>query len=377
MLKADTVDLLPSVSGHRSFSAGEMVFEEGQPGAEMYVLLEGDLEISIQGREIDHLRKGSIVGEMALVDDRPRSATVTSVTDSKLLPIDRERFRILVRESPDFAIRVMTIMSQRLRHLLVEEVKRQRMEEELKIGRDIQLSLLPDHCPTFPGWRFAAYYRSARQVGGDLYDFITSPEYPDHLHIVIADVTGKGVPAALYMALSRMAIRAEALHHWSPAKTLSRTNHLVMEDTQSPLFLTAFFSTLDTASGRVTFANCGHEQPLWLHAESGEIEPLEARGLLIGAFPDILPEEKEIEMAPGDYLIFFTDGATEARNEKGEFFGNEGLEETIAMKNWTGPDQLLEAIVEAVETFTGATPQSDDLTLVVVQREPNSEPNLL
>ena len=166
-----------------------------------------------------------------------------------------------------------------------EEIERQRLQEELKIGRRIQQSLLPQKCPVFPGWEFAAIYRSAREVGGDFYDFILPPEDPERLHIVIADVTGKGVPAALFMATSRAAMRAESVSTLRPSEALGKVNRLVTLDTRSPLFLGAFYATLETKTGRLTFANGGHEWPLWLHKESGEVSYLEARGLVLGCFP--------------------------------------------------------------------------------------------
>ncbi len=190
---------------------GEVLIEEDQPGSLMYVLLEGVVDITSKGRMIDRLEQGTIFGEMAMIDDRPRSASVTTATGCCVLAVDRARFRELIQQHPDVATSVMSIMSHRLRRLVDEEVNRQRLEEELAVGRRIQLSLVPATCPVFPGWECVAYYDAARQVGGDLYDFIVIPENPDRLTIAIADVTGKGIPAALYMAVSRTIIRAEAM----------------------------------------------------------------------------------------------------------------------------------------------------------------------
>ena len=180
--------------------ADSVIIREGEIGDEMFVVLDGELAISRHGMRIDYLTPGMIVGEMAMIDDRARSATATAVTESTLIHLDRARFQELVSRSPEFALWVMNVMSIRTRRLIEEEVRRQRMEEELAIGRRIQLSLLPRGCPQAPGYEFAAGYRAAREVGGDLYDFIVQPDDPSQIHIVVADVTGKGVPAALYMA---------------------------------------------------------------------------------------------------------------------------------------------------------------------------------
>ncbi len=249
-----------------------------------------------------------------------------------------------------------------------EEIKRQRLEEELEIGHKIQLSLLPESCPDVPGWEFAAVYRPARQVGGDLYDFIQLPGEPGHLGLVIADVTGKGIPAALFVALSRTIIRSESMSDRSPATVLQRANSLIVRDIGYRLFLSTFYATLETTSGHLAYANGGHNWPLWLQADTGETQWLAASGSVLGAFPDVKLEERAIDMGPGDVLVFYTDGITEARNPSGDLFGEERLRTTVEASAGANAEQLQEAIVTAVETFIGDRPQSDDLTLFVVKR---------
>jgi serine phosphatase RsbU (regulator of sigma subunit) len=249
-----------------------------------------------------------------------------------------------------------------------EEIKRQRLEEELAIGHQIQLSLLPERFPDIPGWEIAAAYRSARQVGGDLYDIFISPDEPYRLRMVIADATGKGVPAALFMAFSRTVIRAESSNGRGPAATLKRANRFITRDIHSRLFLSAFYATLDTRDGRLVYANAGHDWPLLLHGDSGDIELLKAPGFVLGAFPDITLEEGTIEVKPGDKLVFYTDGITEARNSEGQMFGEDRLSELVTENGGSSAQQLLELIVESVERFIGDTPRSDDITLFVVGR---------
>lgn len=251
-----------------------------------------------------------------------------------------------------------------------EEIKRQRLEEELAIGHQIQLSLLPKRFPDIPGWEIAAVYRSARQVGGDLYDIFVTPDEPYRLRMVIADVTGKGVPAALFMASSRTVIRAESSNGQGPAATLRRANRFITRDIHSRLFLSAFYATLDTRDGSLVYANAGHDWPLLLHADSGDVEQLKASGFVLGAFPDINLEEGRIGVNPGDKLVFYTDGITEARNSEDHLFGEERLSELMAKNAGSSAQQLLDLIVESVEQFIGDTPRSDDLTLFVVGRAP-------
>lgn len=349
------------------YDAGQVIFQEGEIGTVLYFVLAGTVTITVEGRQLDSLPAGSIFGEMALVDTYPRSATAMAASDCVLLALDRARFSELVRESPEFAIHVMATTSSRLRRLVIEEVKRQRLEEEMKIGREIQLSLLPTCCPELPGWEISACYEPAREVGGDFYDFVRAPDDQSRLRLVIADVSGKGVPAALFMASARTTLRAESITGCGPGDVLSRANQVLLLDRRLPLFLSAFYAMVDYTTGRVSFANAGHESPLWGHAD-GRVEALEQHGIVLGLFPDAVYTEWSIEMQPGDCLILFTDGVTEARNDAGEFFGESRLEQVVAAQAAGAAGELLQAIVEAIAAFAGSTPPADDCTLLVLKR---------
>ena len=350
--------------------AGTVIMREDEVGDEMFVVLEGELVISRHGKQIDYIGPGMVLGEMAMIDNQPRSATVTTTTPCSLIRLDRDGFRDLVSRSPEFALRLMNIMSIRTRRLIEEEVRRQRMEEELAIGRRIQLSLLPPACPPIPGYEFVAGYRAAREVGGDLYDFIIQPDKPNLAHIVIADVTGKGVPAALYMAVSRTLLHTYALDGNQPSQALTRVNQFIRQDDTSPLFLSAFYAVLDTDIHCLTYANAGHNPPIWLQPSTGDTEFLNARGIVLGAFDAFIPEERLCFLQPGDYVIFYTDGITEARNPQGDFFDEEGLEAVVVAREWDSANELLAAIIAAVEEFSAGAPQADDYTVIVLRRKP-------
>ena len=154
-----------------------------------------------------------------------------------------------------------------------------------------------------------------------------------------------------------------------PAEILARTNHLISLDIKTPLFLSAFYVSVETDTGKMSFANGGHEFPYWLRKQKGELESLSFPGVLLGAFDDMVFENHEINLESGDYLVFFTDGVTEARNSEGGFYGNDRLEQVIKSREWLNADTLLAAITESVKSFTGDTPPADDLTLVVMRRE--------
>jgi sigma-B regulation protein RsbU (phosphoserine phosphatase) len=249
-----------------------------------------------------------------------------------------------------------------------QELKRQRMEQELAIGRRIQLSLLPETCPSVPGWELAALYEAAQQVGGDYYDFFELPDGTGRLGLVIADVTGKGVPAALMMAFSRAIIRTEAMSGRNPADVLERANRIIVQDNRSQLLLSAFYATLDTRSGQLAYASGGHDHPFWLHAATGICEELHSRSLVMGAFPFIALEERAIDLAAGDLLLLYTDGVTEARAADGQMFGDERLQAALAANPAASAGEVLRTIVGTIKTFVGEAPPADDLTLVVVKR---------
>jgi sigma-B regulation protein RsbU (phosphoserine phosphatase) len=254
--------------------------------------------------------------------------------------------------------------------LYQEALKVQALEKEMALGQEIQTSLLPTCCPETPGWEIAVYYQPARLVGGDFYDLFALPGEPGRLGILVADVAGKGVPAALFMALSLTIIRTIALGGGSPAAVLERANGLIRNDSRSDLFLTALYGVLDMDSGRLVYANAGHNRPLWRRVARGEVEELDARGIVLGSLGQIELDECEVELAPGDTLLLYTDGVSEAMNVERDFFDEARLRALLASTGERSAQQLLEGIVGAVATFAGEAPQADDMTLVAVRRQP-------
>lgn len=248
-----------------------------------------------------------------------------------------------------------------------QEIQHRLLDQELNVGRQIQLSLLPDRCPQVAGWEFAAIYQAARQVGGDFYDFMVTPRGSDWLGLVIADVTGKGVPAAIFMALSRTIIRAESRQTPQPSEVLQRVNQSILEDNRSQLFMTAFYAVLNVVTGELIFTNGGHEYPIWKSADGSRL--VEAPGFIIGAFRNIRLTDHRIEMKPGDVLVLYTDGITEARNDAGEFFNEARLTDLVLHLGHLRANEIVDAILAAVQNFAGNHPQSDDFTLVVIKRQ--------
>lgn len=251
-----------------------------------------------------------------------------------------------------------------------EVASQERLAEQLKMARQIQLSLLPGDAPEVPGWDFAATYRSAQVVGGDFYDYFYLPGTPLRLGVVIADVADKGVAAALYMALSRTVIRTSALSGRRPAAVLARANGMILSDSQSDMFLTACYLTLDLTTGRMVIANAGHNRPMVWRDASGDVRELPMRGLVMGAFEQIDLEEREAILGLGDLLLLYSDGVTDAINAEEEPFGENRLRRVLHDHAGQSAHEIISAILDALDVFTQGTGQFDDVTLVVVRRQP-------
>jgi serine phosphatase RsbU (regulator of sigma subunit) len=253
--------------------------------------------------------------------------------------------------------------------LLVEQHTRQeeraRNEQELRTARLIQLSLLPKEQPALPGWQISTYYQAAREVGGDLYDFL--PFEDGRLGLVIGDVTDKGMPAALVMASARSMLRAAAQATDSPGEVLARVNDLLYADIPEKMFVTCFYAILDPASGRLCYANAGHDLPYRQHR--GSAYELRATGMPLGLMPGMRYEEQEVLLAPDENVLFYTDGLVEAHDSGREMFGFPRLQTLLA--EHSGGASLIDFLLAELKCFTGEEwEQEDDMTLLTLQRTP-------
>src|SRR5919112_6759243 len=203
-----------------------------------------------------------------------------------------------------------------------EVLKRERVEEELRVARSIQQASLPKVVPELEGWQIAPYYQPAREVGGDFYDFLLLPG--GRLGLVVGDATGKGVPAALVMSTTCGMLRLAAQSYSSPGEMLQRVNGALFPNIPPNMFVTCFYAILDPKNGSLSYANAGHNLPCCSHDDQAATE-LEARGMPLGLMPQMSYEEKESVLVPGESVLFYTDGLIEAHNPKGEMFGTPRL----------------------------------------------------
>jgi predicted ester cyclase len=245
-----------------------------------------------------------------------------------------------------------------------EARERERIEQELHVARQIQQELLPESVPKLEGWRIATYYGPAREVGGDFYDFL---EFPDRrLGLVVGDATGHGMPAALVMATTRGMLRAVVQTSESPGEVLARVNEALAADIPPSTFVTCFYGILDPDSGRLLYANAGHNLPCRRH--NGQADELRARGMPLGLMPGMTYEEKEAVLEVGDSTLFYSDGLVEAHNPQGEMFGVPQLRRLVAEHD-VEEGSLVNFLMDKLRSFTGyGWEQEDDITFVTLQR---------
>jgi sigma-B regulation protein RsbU (phosphoserine phosphatase) len=244
-----------------------------------------------------------------------------------------------------------------------------RLEHELAVARRIQLSLMPRVLPQPSGWQIATAYRAAREVGGDFYDAYELPGRAGRIGFVVADVTGKGVTAALMMAFTRAVLRSAAYNGDGPADALVRTNRVLMSEVQTGLFVTAFVGELDTATGRLRYASAGHEPPLVIRTLERRVEELELPGsVLLGAFSDFEAVEASETLAPGELLLAYTDGITDACDATRARFGDVRLRSALAHVAPGAARAAVADVLTALDAFTGPEPATDDVTLLAISR---------
>jgi sigma-B regulation protein RsbU (phosphoserine phosphatase) len=245
-----------------------------------------------------------------------------------------------------------------------ELAKKERFERELELARQVQQSVLPRTFPQIPGFHFAARNEPARAVGGDFYDVITLDE--EHFGVAIADVSDKGMAAALYMALTRSLLRAEARRERSPRLLVENVNQLLLALGEPNMFVTVFYGVIEKHTRQMTYIRSGHDRPLLAH--EGAVLELGGRGVALGLFdPDrFRVSEEQIVLTPGDHLLLYTDGLTDIQAPDGSFFGKEALKRLLQSQTVHSPDQLCEQIFAQLHAFQDTAEQYDDMTMLLI-----------
>jgi len=297
------------------------------------------------------ISQGELIG---LLDLGPR------LSDQEYSREDRRLLDKLAGQAAP-AVRV----AQLVREQEVEVRARERLEQEMRVAQLIQQQFLPKSLPEVRGWTLAAYYHAAREVGGDFYDFIELPE--GNVGLVVGDVTGHGVPAALVMATTRSILRSDAPRLVSPSAVLARANDLLHGDIPPNMFVTCLFAVLQPSSGRLRYANAGHDLPYV--SRDGRVRELRATGMPLGLMPGMVYEEKDAEILPGESLLLHSDGLAEAHDPEHKMFGFPRMRDVVAQH--PGGQALIDGLLADLAQFTGpAWEQEDDITLVTLVRAP-------
>jgi phosphoserine phosphatase RsbU/P len=317
------------------------------------------LTLLVKLNELNLLLKAVIVsayGDMANI----RTAMNRGAADFLTKPIDFNDMEITVNKTVQ--------QLHTLRQAVLEHDQLVSIRHELDIASEIQQSILPRTFPPFPerhDFEIFAEMIPAREVGGDFYDFFLIDD--ERLGLVVGDVSGKGVPAALFMAVTRTLLKSAALAGVPPAECLQRVNNLLCLENSSEMFVTVFYGIMNTRSGALVYSNGGHNPPYLLRG-AGRAEALAGTGdMVLGALADIPYREKTANLARGDGIFVYSDGITEAMDAAGSLFSDQRLAAFLAQTNGAAPEQLIRGAVAAVKAYCGDTPQSDDITALAVR----------
>jgi sigma-B regulation protein RsbU (phosphoserine phosphatase) len=383
-------ELLPVATG-----PGSLLFREGEPGDYCLVIVEGELEIvkaldSGDERILGVRGPGELVGEMSLIgEDTHRTASVRARTPVHLLTISRVVFEALLQRQPALAAHMVRTLVNRLResdsdtirdlqehnrrlqiayHDLevaqAQLIEKETLERELQVARQIQESMLPQTLPVLENFDFGARMIPARAVGGDFFDLFALDA--TRVGIVIGDVSGKGVPAALFMALTRSLVRAEAVRAATPGEALQRVNHHLLEMNAAQMFVTVLYAVLDGSTGMVEYARAGHELPLLLDATGTPQHINPGEGNPLGLFETPRLDEQTVALPAGYSFVLYTDGVSDALDPAGGFFGLDGLHTALVSGSLDCAEVIIDAVINAVVHHQGSAPQFDDVTLVAV-----------
>ncbi len=392
-LAKEDIARLRQVATIKKYPPGIVLCHEGEVEHIFYVLHTGIVKITQRvGDGEDRLLAlrgpGEFFGEMALVDEAPRSATVTTTSDVAVIEITDSVFDQVLASSPTLALTLLrqaynvlrTTELQQITELQAkneqlrqayadlqaaqaELVRSERVKRDLEVAAQVQRSILPTEFPQLRGWSFAAHAQPAREIGGDFYDVFQLDDR--HLGLLVADVSDKSIHAAIFMAISRTLFMTEARRTLSPRAVAIAVNDLLLDvSSDDNMFVTAFYGVLHLDDLCLTYARAGQDRPVLQHAD-GSADLLEGVGRFLGMLPGLEIEERTVELRSGDRLVMYSDGVTDANNHADEPYSSERLRRVIAQHRAGNAGALADAIFQDVLAFQGDASQFDDITLLV------------
>ncbi len=350
-----------------TYKKGDVLFKAGDKADKMFYITRGSLALP----EIDKVvAEGEVIGEMGILSPfHARTASAVCREDLEAYTIDKDDVIRLFNSDSELAFRLVNLCIKRfIENLRAETEAKERIQSELRIARDIQASMLPRVFPPFPGrteFDLYAVMEPAKEVGGDFYDFFLIDS--DRLGVVVGDVSGKGVPAALFMAICKTLLKTEALRGLEPAEVLARVNRLLIPDNETLMFVTVFLLVLDVRTGEIRYANGGHPAPLVSAGRTGFHRLEGPNGVVLGAFDTDAFRTSARRLNPGDLVFLYTDGVTEAMDAGQNLFSEARLAAGLDGADAPGAEALVRRAREAVREFVGGNPPSDDITMVALR----------
>jgi sigma-B regulation protein RsbU (phosphoserine phosphatase) len=352
---------------HEQFKRGEYLFKAGDPAEKLFFIASGLIRLP----ELDRvMRAGQVLGEVGIFSpNRSRSASALAEEDVAAYTMGREEVCRLMSRDPGLATNLMEVVLKRMLGQLKTEIEaRERINAELRVARNIQASMLPRVFPPFPDrkdFELYAVMEPANEVGGDFYDFFLIEE--TKLCVLVGDVSGKGVPAALLMAVSKTLLRREAMQGYSTNAILARVNNVLCAENHECMFLTVFCLILNTQTGEAEYCSAGHNPPLF-RARDGSVRFVDAKpGLVLGYEANFSWESKRLSFKPGDVVLLYTDGVTEAENSKQQHFSDERFRAALSNLRCTDLTEIVNGLRQDIARHTEAHPQSDDITLLALR----------
>lgn len=394
-LPNNELDRIISVLDVKELKDRDILFCEGDPGEHFYIVMKGELEVllaagGMEELQLNILRAGEHLGEMSLImPGGHRTATVRARGDSTLLSMSRTQFLELTTKHPELSTSMVRVLSQRLDatntqnfHDLTEKnkqlqnaydelkaaqaqlIEKERLERELQVAADIQLSILPDELPQTDEFDFGARILPARRVGGDFYDVF--PISKNQIGVLIGDVADKGIPSAIFMARAHALIMAEADAGMSAGEVMQLVNRHITRLQRSTQFVTVLYGILDLETRVFNYARAGHEPPLILYLD-GKVERIpHGTGMALGLWETISLDERTVTLQPGSTFLLFTDGLTDCRDAHGEPFGLERIKKTLSSLTNVNAQQACDHLLETLTNYQDGSKQDDDVTLVAI-----------
>ena len=391
----ESLDAIRAVARRKTYPPKSILTNQGEIEHTLYILLEGRVAVSQklengEERLLGLIGPGKSFGEMSLIDDSPRMATCTVLTEATVLEVDEDVFDKMVMSNPAVAysmLRKILESSRGIDKAAINElnekntslqqayddlksaqgklIEQKRLEKELELAATVQRSLLPLDLPDFPDYKFAAYLEPARLVGGDFYNVDVLDD--EHVGLVLADVADKGFHAALFMAVTRTLFLQEGRHSLSPMKVALAVHQGMLDvSVTDDIFVTAFYGVLHRPSGKLTYVRAAQERPLLYRPGEG-VQTLPGDGRFLGMFEDLNLVEATVTLQPGDRLLVFSDGVSDMVDVNEDRYGYERLHEVFLANGRLPAEEIVAAIEVDLDIFSQDADPFDDVTILVLE----------